>query len=230
MNNKFFNKKYWLDWLAPNRCPVCRKAIRWDELICEDCLGKLPFLDDNHIRKCENNVEFVFSLFEYSGAVINGIMNLKLRDGVNLAEYSAKPLCDYLKNQKIADEIDLITSVPMRAIIKRDRGYNQAEIIAKYVSKELNKPVNNKLLKCRHSKSIQHELNRIDRLKNAEKSYVQKNKHSDVKNKNILICDDVITTGATIGACAEVLKSIGARKIFAVTICSTDFYNSNKDS
>ena len=55
---------------------------------------------------------------------------------------------------------------------------------------------------------------------------MQKNKHFDIKNKNILICDDVITTGATIGACAKVLKSMGARKVFAVTICSTELYNS----
>lgn len=226
MNSKLFNKKYWLDWLAPNKCPVCRKAIMWDELICKDCLEKLPFLDDKHITKCESNVEFICSLFEYSGSAKNGIMNLKLREGVNLAEYSVNLLCNYLRNQKIPDEIELITSVPMRGIIKRNRGYNQAEIIAKYVSRELNKPVNNKLLKCRRSKLKQHELNAIDRFKNAENSYVQKNKHFDIKNKNILICDDVITTGATIGACAKVLKSMGARKVFAVTICSTELYNS----
>ena len=225
MNSRLLKFKYWLDWLAPNRCPVCRKVIMWNELICKSCLDKLPYLEDKHVDRCENNISFVCSLFEYFGEARKGIMNLKLHDGVNFAEYSTAILCDYIKEKGIADDIDLITAVPMRGIIKRDRGYNQAEIIAKYVGRYLNKPTDYKLISCTKSKLEQHKLTKKERQENAVKAYLINTKHSDITGKNILICDDIITTGATLSACAEILKSMGASKVFALTVCSTNLYD-----
>ena len=227
-NSRFFKYKYWIDWFAPNRCPVCRKAIMWNELICSQCLKELPFLDKCKIDKCEDYTSFVCSLFEYRGVSRKAIMNLKERDGVNLAEFSANKLCDFLCKNKISDKIDLITAVPMRFLEKGDRGYNQAEVIAEYVAKRLNKPVDNRLLKCRRKKLAQHNLNKQERFINAQKSYKINKHHCDINGKNILICDDVITTGATISACAKKLKDIGAEKIFALSICSTDYFNSKE--
>lgn len=221
MQSRFFEYKYWLDWLYPNRCPICNKIINWDKLICEKCESDLIFLKNMDVRKPGYNTDFTCAVFSYTGNVLDGIYKLKNNKGVNLAEYASNYLADFLKKQNIHNEIDLITCVPMAKKKKLYRGYNQAEIIAGFLSKKLKKPVNYKLIKRKNSKIEQHKLNSKQRYDNAIITYFPHPDHKDVTGKNILICDDVITTGATINRCAEILKSMGANRIYAAAICTT---------
>lgn len=221
MRSRFFKYKYWIDWIFPNRCPICDGVIRWNELVCTKCEEKLPFLENMSVVKGGNDIELSCAVFSYEGNVYDGIYRLKSDNGVNLAEYASEYLSEFLESKDVATEIDLITCVPMARKKVISRGYNQAEIIAGFMSKSLKKPFDCKLLKRRNNKVEQHKLNSKERRKNAYEAYHINSRHRDVKGKNILICDDVITTGATIERCAGLLKSMGASKIFAAAICST---------
>lgn len=227
MSNKFFMSKYWLDWIFPNRCPICKKVIVWNELICTDCNKKLPIRNNFSVTDKLQSLDLVCSAFKYKGNAVRGIYSLKNNKGINFAEYSSKLLADFISENQIDEQIDLITCVPMSRKKQRMRGYNQAQIIAKFMSRNLNKPYDFNLILHTNSKTEQHKLTSKERMSNAYKSFIPNAKHPDINGRNILICDDVITTGATMQRCTELLKCMGANKIFACSICTTD--NKNMD-
>lgn len=228
-NSRLLNSKFWIDMLWPNRCPVCGKVIIWDKLLCTECEKSLTFLDD---PKCSNQkwdfgeqsaFDGVYSLFPYTGCAVGAIYNLKLNKGINFAEYSSRFLGKILVSDGTADKIDIVTCVPMSKKKKRIRGYNQAEKIAEFISKELNKPLNSRLLVRKDDKFEQHMLNSRQRHEHVQNIYDINCKGVDIKGKTILLCDDVITTGSTINKCAELLKVMGAKCVYAVSLCSTEF-------
>lgn len=226
-NSRIFNYKFWIDILLPNRCPVCGKVIMWDKLLCKDCESKLMFLDNCNLksRKWDFNelpaFDSVYSLLSYDGNAVGAIYNLKLNKGINFARYASKHLGETLKAYKIADKTDIVTCVPMSKKKKRARGYNQAEIIARFISRELEKPLESDLLVRLEDKTEQHMLTAQQRHKHVEKIYKMNPKSADITGKRILLCDDVITTGATVNKCAKLLKDMGAERVYVLTICST---------
>lgn len=218
---RFLKAQYWLDWLFPNRCPVCNKFINWDMLLCKDCEEHLPFLENNIIDKQNLKSDFACAVFSYEGNVVKGIYRLKNSKGMNLAEYASLHLYRTLEESKMINDIDVVTCVPMARKKKTKRGYNHAEILAGYMSKLLDKPVDTTLLKHKNSEKEQHKLNSDDRLRNADEVYYISPKHQNIQGKNVLVCDDVITTGATMGKCVELLRAMGAVKVAAAAICAT---------
>ena len=94
---------------------------------------------------------------------------------------------------------------------RRKRGYNQAEIIASEISEKLRIPVADNLLVKQDTVSSQHYLNRTDRMKNI--SAIKLKHRLNLAGRNIILCDDVITTGSTVNRCAQLLKASGAGKI-----------------
>lgn len=227
MLNKFLMSKYWLDWIFPNKCPICNKVIIWNELICYSCIKALPVRDNLFVTDKLQQLDFVCALFNYEGKAVDAIYALKNNKGINFAEYSSKILAEFIIENQIAEKIDLITCVPMTKKKQIKRGYNQAEIIAEYIGKNLGKTCNFKLLLHNKNKTEQHKLNSQQRLTNAYDNFTIKPNHADLHGKNILICDDVITTGATMKRCTELLKSMGADKVFACSICTTVYKNHN---
>lgn len=225
-NNRLLNYKFWIDLLMPNRCPVCGEVIVWNELICKSCEKSLPFLDDPFVLKYkfqENITELkdLCAVFSYEGNSVSGIYNLKTRKGLNFAEYASNYICKYLCDKNIDKCIDAVVFVPMPKGKKLSRGYNQAEKISVFIAERLNKPVIKKLLERLPKSYDQHSLGYEQRLENAESSYVLNAEHENIEGKNILICDDVATTGATLNKCAKLLKSIGAKSVYSAAICST---------
>lgn len=101
------------------------------------------------------------------------------------------------------------------------RGYNQAERIAGFAAKRLGKPLTKDLLIHKLNSFEQHTLNYNERQKNAELVFKINSDNRDICGKRILLCDDVVTTGATMNMCAELLKSIGAKDVCGAAICST---------
>ena len=117
-------------------------------------------------------------------------------------------------------EIDLITAIPLNSARIRERGYNQAEWIAKGLSKTWKVPYKFNLLKRIKYTNTQTDLpakERIENMKNAFKSL------DKIDSLSIAIVDDVITTGATVSECAKVLKKNGALKIIGVSCCTPAF-------
>lgn len=112
-------------------------------------------------------------------------------------------------------EFDCVTSVPLSRKKEVERGYNQAELIAKRIGK-IRKIPYKKILKRRHSTVPQNKLGKIEREENLLDVFFSVS--SKIRHKNILIVDDIYTTGATLNQCAKVLKKAGAENVFSVTI------------
>ena len=224
--------KFAADLVYTNRCPCCNEFIKWNELVCEKCRKELIPDESGRCPKCHKLIdscicslgtEFdkVFFVTDYHGAAKQGIYSLKDSCGLNFAEYCGKEL-----GRKILEEkyfhADYIIPVPMRKKKKYQRGYNQAEKIAEAIRDVTGVPLNKNIVyKNKKVKDFtQHSLGAKDRLENAEKIY--KIKNVDLRGKNIIICDDVMTTGSTINTISRLLKENGAEKIYAAVAAVTN--------
>ncbi len=118
----------------------------------------------------------------------------------------------YLKNA------ELIIPVPLHPSKKRERGYNQSEIIALQISQDMGIRMLNILKRVKNTRT-QTELSVQERRRNVEGAFVLLQEFKEtIKGKKVLLVDDVITTGATLDACSEVLLKNGAQEVYGVTL------------
>lgn len=190
-----------------NRCVVCDTPIKEGNIICDHCKNKHN----------ERNFEKLYCPFIYDGNIRKALLQFK-SDG---AKYLAKSFAKYIAERLTVDQVDfdIIIPVPSHIDSVKKRGYNPALVLAQELSKLTNKPVEDVLYKTRKTKN-QKYLDYGERQDNLNNSIILLNK-SVIKNKNILIVDDIITTGATIQACAKLLltaKSISGCAVARRTI------------
>lgn len=222
--------KYLIDFVYPNRCPVCGDFIEWDKLICSDCEKALPMHNEPLCEKCGKDrclehtqlyFDGVFTLMRYEGSGKEAIYKFKHDRELNFAEYSAEKLCEILTDKNLDSKIDCVTAVPMHKSKRIERGYNQAEKLAHFIVGKLKKSADYKLI-CRTADTAeQHMLSADERKSYAGRIFYPSDKHSDIKGKTLLLCDDVYTTGSTMNACSKILKEMGAEKIYCVAIATT---------
>jgi ComF family protein len=138
-----------------------------------------------------------------------------------IGKYIGSLINDYLAEEIYKWRADFIIPVPLHRLKKAQRGYNQSEFIAKEISKLLDVKLKTNLIKRVKYTETQTSMNLIERRENMKDAFVQKN-NADIKNRRIIILDDVTTTGATIEACGKILKEKGAAEIFALSAALTD--------
>lgn len=218
-----------LDFVAPRFCPVCgcRLSVAEDG-ICGVCNLRLP-RTGFHAHPYDNPMARLFwgrmpieraaSLFYYAGhsGVSHAIYALKYHSqpwmGVVLGRLAAKEMLA----SGFFEGIDLLVPVPLARDRRRERGYNQSEMIAKGIHELTGITINARLLRrCKFEKSQTH-LNRWERMDNVEGlfSIVQEDK---ARGKHILLVDDVVTTGATVTACASALQKVQGVKISVLSL------------
>jgi len=115
------------------------------------------------------------------------------------------------------ERIDLVLPVPLHSTKLRQRQFNQAKLLAEPLAKRFSKRLGHRVLVKIKGSVAQVNLSRRQRLKNIRGCFKVKHTHL-LKNKNILLVDDVLTTGATIGECARVLSQAGANRIEVLTL------------
>ena len=156
-------------------------------------------------------------LANYEGKFREDILSYKFFDKSYMYKTFAKLA---LKNEKICRIIksyDIIIPVPMYRKKKILRGYNQSELIAKEIAKNVKEiKYINALKKVKDNKK-QSSLDKEERLKNVKNVYQIQNKEI-IKNKQIILFDDIFTTGSTVNECSKVLKQNGAKKILVLTL------------
>lgn len=224
--------KFCIDLIYPNRCPCCGSFINWKDYLCSECISRIQVNISEYCIKCgKKNESCICSLglsfdktvfvTDYSDISRKGIYMLKDSKNTNFAWYCGIELGKKILNEK-AVNADYIIPVPMKKRKRMARGYNQAEIIAKGIRYVTGIPINNKILfKNKNIRDVtQHTLNAEKRFENAEKAYGISD--CSVAGKNIIICDDVLTTGYTINKCSELLKSHGAEFITAAVAATTN--------
>ena len=124
------------------------------------------------------------------------------------------------------DATDIVTSVPINRIKKWRRGFNQSELIAKAVAERMGKQYRI-LLKDRYKFKTQKKLSYRDRFLNILNRYKIINEKF-IRGKNILVIDDIFTTGATLNECARILLSAGASKVYSLTMAGADIKRLDK--
>lgn len=227
----------------PYSCPGCQKLINSELSWCSGCWVELTILTEreyctscgsnlgphqhitskNRCNRCDGKtipIDGICRVGEYSAAIANAIRDFKYRGNVGNGLLLAKSLLPRMKEQEWFEEIDVICPIPMHWTRKCNRGFNHAEMLAEWISKETSVPMIN-LLKRSRLTMQQAGLSRTARIENMENVFKIKPQW-DVKNANICLIDDVMTTGATIFEAAKTLKKEKPKAIYAAIIAKAD--------
>lgn len=208
--------EFFLSLIYPATCGFCNKICK--DYICKKCEIELKKFKIDLITKPKNKYfDECFYLFKYQGQIRHIIIDYKFQEKSYLYKTFSKII---LKNKKACGflkKYDIIVAVPIHKKRKNKRGYNQTELITRDIAKKINIEFKSNLLIKSKNTIPQSKLNKIDRIKNVQNAFLV-NKKIDIKNKNIVIIDDIYTTGSTLNECSKILKHAGANKIGIFTI------------
>lgn len=229
---KFFQKIYvnCLDILFPEKCVVCGV---YGSLCCYNCVDKIEKIAtptcpecgkiskmSQYCPSCKSRIKpYLYSVSiacNYHSDVIKVIIHDLKYSGIT----ALSQICGELIYQRIKDISSkrelVIVPVPLYKYRQNIRGFNQSEMIARYLSKRLNQTGGSALIK-KVNTAAQARLSRQKRLSNLEGAFECVDK-ALVFGKDVLLVDDVMTTGATLNECAKTLKMAGAKKVYGAVI------------
>jgi ComF family protein len=196
-----------LDLVFPPHCVNCERV---GSFLCPRCLAtvtqaparSLPQFDGIRVRA------------NYEGAVSSAIHAFKYERQIRLVEPLGRLLSEML--QDVDWPVDLVTAVPLHTQRLRERGYNQAALLAAYLAQTRGWEFTPAALVRIRETASQVQLNAQERLVNVADAF--RADAGVVSGKNVLVLDDVLTTGATLSACADALWSAGARAVFGAAL------------
>lgn len=232
MTNKTLHpKKIFDDFISllyPRLCMLCDAQVQKDDYMCISCENNLPATDYHTLK--ENpvtekfygrvKIEFGTACYIFGTATKTQqlIHELKYNNKPKLGEYIGNMYGNQLKESPVFPKIDYVIPVPLHPMKKHQRGYNQSEAIAKGLSESLQIPVDTTtLIRTKYTKT-QTRKSRANRMENVGSAFGV-NPSEKLEGKHILLIDDVLTTGATLEACAlTLLEHFPSLKISIVTM------------
>lgn len=195
----------------PPFCACCGRRLAKDSLVKNICSGCL---------KTKFHFDRAFSPCRYSGTIKKLIHEFKYAGRDYLGQSFGPIMNNFIKEYSLPVEyVDFIIPIPLHNSRLREREFNQAQILSEQVGKEFNKKVLTGVLIRNKATKTQTELNPEERRLNVEKSFYV-TKPALVKNRNLLLIDDVFTTGATSSEAARSLKESGAGIVFVMTLAN----------
>ena len=239
----FLRRKYMkklLHFLYPPACPVCAQIIlprgkdscagceeklhMVHEPLCMKCGVTLSYWEKEYCPECQKIVhkfERNFAVWEYDAYMKASIARFKFQGKTEYLSFYVRHMVARYKNILQTLQIDVIIPVPIHKHRCRERGFNQAELLAKELGRQLALPVcTDYLLRVKKTKP-QKELNAEERKKNLHGAFACNKKRDKEAGtwKRILLVDDIYTTGSTLDACAIALSLSGNRKIYGICVC-----------
>lgn len=220
-----------LEWLYPSVCIFCGKIC--ESGICEECGKKVGVIEEPRCKKCgkpirQEEAEFCYdcereelcyeqgrSLWLHKVPVSSSIYSFKYKNRRVYGEVYAKEMVKKFGELIRLWEIEVIVPVPLHRKKQKKRGYNQAEILAKQIGMRVRIPVNTMMVKRKINTVPQKEFTRKERKKNLKNAFEVK---GNIKEKRVLIIDDIYTTGSTIHSISVALKKAGVEKTYFLTI------------
>ena len=208
-----------LDLLYPRRCAFCHRITPYGEPLCKSCAGKLPLTLGLEQRQKLSHIPICVSPLRYEGDVRRSLLRYKFQ---GRREY-AKIYGDFLSKCIDENEIscDIITWVPLSRKRLRRRGYDQARLLAEELAARTGLPCEGLLRKTRNNPAQSGRGSAEKRRANVLGVYAPV-KEQEIQGKRVLLVDDIVTTGATLSACAQVLRAAGADRVSACTVARTE--------
>lgn len=232
MNKYAFHRKFWkfIDVLYPPSCAVCgHEGVRF----CDDCRSQMRLIGANiceicgeplHQRgicdRCQNEpppFSALRSYAEFNGPLREALHSLKYQNNLALGDTFSSLLIPMI--QKLGWQFDLVLPVPISRSKRKERGYNQAGLIAYPISLAFDVIYSDSLLFRKFEVKSQVGLSREERFKNLHNAF--QGNSAKLNKKKVLLVDDVTTTGATIISCAKALQESGCERIYSITVAKT---------
>ena len=215
----------------PKICITCEKSLVINEtLLCLDCRHDLPIICYTNFQ--ENNIINLFngrapiqnavSFLDYNkrGRARQVIHHLKYKGKQEIGNFIGNWFGSILNESNIFKDIDCIIPVPLHPKKLRKRGYNQLTTFGNSLSQQLNTVFVEDVLICISDTKTQTRKSRFDRYQNTKTKFLL-TEYDSLKNKHVLLIDDVITTGATLVSCCKELLKVEGIKISVATIAAT---------
>ncbi len=212
-----------LNMLWPTLCPVCMDNRIFDKPLCVNCTKKLTPVPRILLQKVQEEVQAeegnpLFIAFLFNNVIQKILHLIKYENFRALAFFIGEETGKMLKLNQLY-LFDAIIPIPIHRKRLRERGFNQAELIAQGIGKQLGIPVlNNVIVRERYTAS-QTKLNKNNRKKNVKNAF-KINDDVSLSGKNVLLLDDVITTGATINECARTLTMTEVKSLLKIAVAT----------
>ena len=201
-------------------CDKCFENLHFIEYACGKCGDEVgPF--DKYCETCKSKdythtFDRAYCVAKYTGTAKNLVFSLKYGLDKAIAKVISNYLVEKVKSLDIA--VDMVIPVPLGPKRFRNRGFNQTELLASDVASVLNLPLETKLVLRTTETQTQTSMTRLQRLENVKGAFSVVDKDV-VKGKNILLVDDIVTTGSTADEISRMLKKKGANKVYILAFC-----------
>ena len=223
-----------VDSFFPRRCVGCG---RLGGFLCPECLGKLPRLSPPLCPNCgrpqasgivcpdcwqrQTEIDGIRSLFRFDEIIRKAIHQLKYRNLKAISPGLAELLADYLRSNPLPGEV--LICVPLHSRRLRERGYNQSNLLARELGERIDLPViDNCLIRVKQAQPQVRAVDVEERRRNVADAFVCRDER--VSGRQIILVDDVCTSGATLESCAVALKNKGATSVWGLTL-AREIYN-----
>lgn len=227
---RLFFLRDFLDLVFPRNCLMCGRSLYDSEInLCVICKGNLP-ITSYHLRPIENDLcdkvkglstvgmVMAYLKFTKGGNSQKLLHQLKYRNKPQLGQELGSMYGKILNENGFERSWDLIVPVPLHPLKQSRRGYNQSEKFGLGLAEALSIKLENSLVRGKFTET-QTQKSRLERMYNVDDVF-QIAPYTSITNKSILLVDDVMTTGATLCACANVLLANGAKNVDLVTIAA----------
>ena len=209
-------------FLLSRRCYDCDQSILIDpkQLLCNACRDRLHFLTlpghFPHLKK--TYFDRSYSLVAYEGAAAKWIQRWKYHRQL----HHTRLWLDLFATYDFAwEDFDCLIPVPLHRWRNFRRGFNQSAILASALGKKFKRPVLHKILKRVRQSAPQVHHHAEERIQNIRGAFIATKHFAQIKQKSVLLVDDVVTTGATVNECAKVLKQAQAKNVTVLTLART---------
>jgi ComF family protein len=227
---RLFLVKDFLDLIFPRNCDLCGQTLfDRENCLCSVCIGLLP-VTTYHLRASDNDLidkvrglsridlAMAFLKFTKEGKSQQLLHQLKYRNKPQLAQELGVLYGRILAEGQLKNRWNVIVPVPLHPLKLKRRGYNQSEEFGKGLSKELGIPLQNLLVREKYTET-QTKKSRLERMSNVGDVF-RLSSNKSVDNQEVMLVDDVMTTGATLCACANELLRNNAKTVDLITLAA----------
>ena len=235
------NWKEWTALLYPPECPVCQKLLsdtedrrrhihgdcyrklrRIVEPMCKRCGKPLLSAQQEYCYDCQRRssaCEAGYSLWMYDAVSSESIFAYKYDGKRAYADFYSQAVLHFYRDWIESLHVQQLIPVPLSRRKQRQRGFNQAALLAEKIAEGLSLPVNTQGLRRIHSTAPQKKLGKYERGENLKHAFVADARYLQGVRR-VLLIDDIYTTGRTVNYCAGALKQAGIEKVWFLTLCT----------